>query len=100
MYSLSLIFVGTHFQELWLMLHRQLIQIQDIYIRKPPYFLALLVANILYGIQIVNYIVVVGIAKLSVIEETDVQAMHGRKQPKRKTRNKRKPRYYALCRVW
>jgi hypothetical protein len=55
------------------------------------YSLALPAVNTLYGIQAANYIVIVGAAKPSVIEETDERAMLGRRRLKRKIKNKNRP---------
>jgi hypothetical protein len=52
--------------------------------RKAPYFHALPAANILCGIQAVNYIVIIGTAKPSVIAETDEPAMLGKRQGSKK----------------
>jgi len=57
--------------------------------RKAPYFHALPVVNILYGIQAANYIVIVGIAKPSGIGETGEPAMLERRWRKLKIKNKR-----------
>ena len=68
----------------------------DILNRKAPYSHALPVVNILYDIRAVNYIAIVGIAKLSVIVETDEPAMLGRRPLKQEIKNKL-PRYLARC---
>lgn len=71
------------------MLHRPLMKIRTICIRKARYCPALPVENTLSDIQVVNYIVIVGIAKLSVIAKTDEQAMLERSHLKLKTRHKK-----------
>lgn len=65
--------------------------------RKVPYSPALPVVNILCDIQAASYTVIAGIAKPSVIAETDVQAMLGRRQREQRTKYKNQPRYHTQC---
>ena len=78
------------------MLRLQLMKTLTILNHKAQYSPALLAGNTLYDIRAVNYIVTVGIAKLSATVETDEPAMLGKNWQYKKLLN---DKYTFGCRA-